>query len=97
MTARLTNIPGEARLTSETAEAGGREQGMRGTTDILRQAIAPGLALAVVMGTAACTPTVRVVADQPITINLNVKIDQEVRVRLDKDLEDAIAKNPDLF
>ena len=28
---------------------------------------------------------------------LNVKIDQEVRYRLDKDLEDAIAKNPDLF
>jgi len=47
---------------------------------------------------AACTPTVQLQApDKPITINLNVKIDQEVRVRIDKDLEDLIAKNPDLF
>lgn len=97
MTARLTNTPEEARLASEAAKAGGKEQPMRGDSTALRQALAPGLALAVMMGTAACTPTVRVVADQPITINLNVKIDQEVRVRLDKDLEDAIAANPDLF
>lgn len=46
----------------------------------------------------ACTPTVQLQApDKPITINLNVKIDQEVRVKIDKDLEDLIAKNPDLF
>ncbi|RYY95279.1 MAG: YnbE family lipoprotein [Alphaproteobacteria bacterium] len=56
------------------------------------------LAAAVALGAVACTPTVRIEAsDKPITINLNVKIDQEVRYRLDKDLEDAIAKNPDLF
>jgi hypothetical protein len=96
VTARLTNHPEEARLAPEAADTGGREQSMRGNT-VLRQALAPGLALVIAMGTAACTPTVRIVADQPITINLNVKIDQEVRVRLDKDLEDAIAKNPDLF
>ena len=54
-----------------------------------------GIALACA---AACTPTVKVEAPkEPITINLNVKIDQEVRYRLDKDLEDAIAANPDLF
>jgi hypothetical protein len=35
--------------------------------------------------------------DKPITINLNVKIDQEVRVKLDKPVEDLIAKNPDAF
>jgi hypothetical protein len=64
----------------------------------LRQALAPALAVAVVLGASACTPTVRLEAsDKPITINLNVKIDQEIRVRLDKELEDAIAKNPDLF
>ena len=46
----------------------------------------------------ACTPTIKLAApDKPIEINLNVKIDQEVRVRIDKDLEDLIAKNPDLF
>ena len=34
---------------------------------------------------------------EPIEINLNVKIDQEVRVRLDKEVEDLITDNPDLF
>ena len=64
----------------------------------LAKALAPALVAAVAMGAVACTPTVRIEAsDKPITINLNVKIDQEVRYRLDKDLEDAIAKNPDLF
>lgn len=46
----------------------------------------------------ACQPKLQIVApDKPIQINLNVKIDQEVRVRLDKDVEDLIADNPDLF
>ena len=64
----------------------------------IAKALAPALVAAIAMGTVACTPTVRIEAsDKPITINLNVKIDQEVRYRLDKDLEDAIAKNPDLF
>ena len=33
----------------------------------------------------------------PIVINLNVKIEQEVRVKVDKDVEDLLADNPDLF
>ncbi|WP_293619683.1 YnbE family lipoprotein [Ponticaulis sp.] len=46
----------------------------------------------------ACTPTVRVAAPtEPITINLNVRIDQEVRIRLDREVEELIADNPDLF
>ena len=50
------------------------------------------------LGLAACTPTVKVEApDKPITINLNVKIDGELRVQLDKEVEDLIADNPDLF
>jgi hypothetical protein len=45
-----------------------------------------------------CAPTIRLAApDKPITINLNVRIDQEVRVRLDREIEDLIASNPDLF
>ncbi len=47
---------------------------------------------------AGCTPKVQLAApDKPIEINLNVKIDQEVRVRLDKEVEDLIEENPDLF
>jgi len=46
----------------------------------------------------ACTPKVQLAApDKPIEINLNVKIDQEVRVRLDQEVEDLIEENPDLF
>ncbi len=46
----------------------------------------------------ACTPTVKIQApDKPIEVNLNVKIDQEVRVKLDKDVEDIISNNPDIF
>ena len=47
---------------------------------------------------AACTPTVKVEApDKPIEINMNVKIDHEVRVRVDKDLEREFGTNPELF
>ena len=34
---------------------------------------------------------------EPIRIDLNVRIDQEVRVRLDDDVNDLITTNPDLF
>lgn len=46
----------------------------------------------------ACAPTVKIQApDKPIEINLNVTIDQKVRIILDKDVEELIADNPDLF
>lgn len=65
---------------------------------LLRLGATSALSGAVIVGAAACTPTVKVVApDKPITINLNVKIDQEVRVRLDREIEDLIANNPDVF
>ncbi|MEE9348138.1 MAG: YnbE family lipoprotein [Robiginitomaculum sp.] len=49
-------------------------------------------------GLTACVPTVQIKApDKPIEINLNIKIDQEVRIRLDKDIEDLLANNPDIF
>lgn len=46
----------------------------------------------------ACNPTVKIEApDKPIEINLNVKIEQEVRIKVDRDLDDLLAENPDLF
>ncbi len=46
----------------------------------------------------ACTPTVQVQApDKPIEINLNVNIEQRVKIEIQKDVQDAIAKNPDIF
>lgn len=35
--------------------------------------------------------------DRPIEINLNVKVQQEVIVRLQKDAQDLIQNNPELF
>jgi hypothetical protein len=47
---------------------------------------------------AGCTVTHKIEPSaEPIRIDLNVKIDQEVRVRLDREVEDLIADNPDLF
>ena len=47
---------------------------------------------------AACQPTVKVEApDKPIVINLNIKIEQEVRVKVDKEVENLLKKQPDLF
>ncbi|TVS09854.1 MAG: YnbE family lipoprotein [Gammaproteobacteria bacterium] len=40
---------------------------------------------------AACTPTVRVAADDPITINLNVNIQHDIRVRVERDLDDLFS------
>jgi YnbE-like lipoprotein len=46
----------------------------------------------------ACQPTVKIEApDKPIEINLNVKIEQEIRVKVDRELDDLLAENPDLF
>jgi len=51
-----------------------------------------------VMALGACAPKIQIIApDKPIRIELNVTISQEIRVRLDKDIEDLIADNPDIF
>lgn len=47
---------------------------------------------------AGCNPTVKVEApDKPIVINLNVKIEQEVRVKVDKDVDNLIKSDPNVF
>ena len=46
----------------------------------------------------ACTPRVEVAApDKPITINLNVKIDHEIRLKVDKDLDQVLSNDSGLF
>lgn len=48
--------------------------------------------------TVACTPTVKLEApDKPIEINMNVKIQQEVFVKVDRELDKEITSNPELF
>ena len=46
----------------------------------------------------ACTPTVQIaIPDKPIEINLNVKIEHEIRVKVDKELDDLFEKDSELF
>ncbi len=46
----------------------------------------------------ACTPTVRVEPpSEPITINLNVKIDHEIRVKVDRELDTLFSDDSELF
>ncbi len=52
----------------------------------------------IVVATGACTPRVEVMApDKPITINLNVKIDHEIRVKVDKELDKVLSEDSGLF
>jgi len=52
-----------------------------------------GAALAV----AGCIPVQIQAPDEPIEINLNVNIRQEVIVRLERDAEELLEQNSDLF
>ena len=65
-----------------------------GTSDA-RQAVMKKAALLIALGTAGC---INIKApDKPIEINLNVNIKQEVIVKLQKDADDFITSNPELF
>ena len=66
---------------------------MRKVTQVTICAIAIVLSMSV-----GCTPRVEVAApDKPITINLNVKIDHEIRVKVDKELDQVLSTNSGLF
>lgn len=47
---------------------------------------------------AGCSPTVKIAPpEKPIEININIKIEEEVRIKLDKDIDGLINKNDELF
>nr|WP_067298416.1 YnbE family lipoprotein [Marinobacterium profundum] len=54
------------------------------------------LAAGVLLG--ACTPTVQVaMPNEPITINLNVKIEHEILVKVDREIDSLLEENSNLF
>ncbi|MGC2853900.1 YnbE family lipoprotein [Novispirillum sp. DQ9] len=64
------------------------------TSRLLPPVVALGLGLVLI----ACQPTVRVEApEKPIVINLNVKIEQEVRIKVERDVESLLELNSELF
>jgi len=58
----------------------------------VRSRIPRALALALLLG--ACSPTVRV---EVAPINIYAKLDADVRVRLDREVQTLIQQNPALF
>jgi hypothetical protein len=61
-------------------------------TTLARRPLLGGLAFALLA--AACAPTVRV---EVAPINIYAKLDADVRVRLDREVQTLISENPDLF
>ena len=56
------------------------------------------LTVAVVALLSGCTPRIEVAAPkEPITINMNVKIEHEIHIKADKDVEDLLKSRSDLF
>ena len=79
----------------QTHEEGGK------VTTVQTATRAWGLALLISGGVWAmggCTPRVEVVpSDKPITINLNVKIDHEIRIKIEKELQEVLSEKSGLF
>tara|TARA_B100000686_G_C16039884_1_gene594717 strand:- start:13 stop:204 length:192 start_codon:yes stop_codon:yes gene_type:complete len=58
----------------------------------------PLITISLLVTLAACTPTVQVaVPNEPITINLNVRIEHEIRVQVEEDLNEIFAADSGLF
>ena len=54
--------------------------------------------LAVFASLAGCSPTVQLAAPkEPIEINLNVKIQHEIRIQVDKELKDLFEEDSEIF
>jgi hypothetical protein len=61
----------------------------------MRAALLSGIGAAMAVG--GCIPVQIQAPDEPIEINLNVNIRQEVIVRLERDAEELLEQNSDLF
>jgi hypothetical protein len=61
---------------------------------VRRFALSGLIAVGIATGIGACTPTVRLQVDP---IQIYAKLDADVRVRLDQELQDLLRENPNLF
>ncbi|ASV55355.1 hypothetical protein D3C76_1555400 [compost metagenome] len=56
------------------------------------------LGVIMVVMLSGCTPRIEVAAPkEPITINMNVKIEHEIHIKVDKDVETLLKSRSDLF
>lgn len=64
----------------------------------LRHLLTTVSAITMVTLLSACAPKVEVaVPNEPITINLNVKIEHEILIKVDREIDDLLLENSDLF
>ncbi len=57
-----------------------------------------GMSIFALFALAACTPTIQVaMPNEPITINLNVRIEHEIRVKVEKELDGIFTLDSGLF
>jgi hypothetical protein len=66
----------------------------RGDSEMRRIARNTILTAVTLIAVGACTPTIRV---EVAPINIYAKLDADVRIRLDKEVQSAIKENPNLF
>jgi len=79
-------------MPTSSEQAGPKAVGNRETNMNLTRKFALLLVLA------GCTPTVQVaVPTEPITINLNVRIEHEIRVQVEEDLDALFSEDSGLF
>ncbi|MGB0467501.1 MAG: YnbE family lipoprotein [Pontibacterium sp.] len=64
----------------------------------IKHCLSPTLLLVAVVGVSGCSPRVEVaVPNEPITINLNVKIEHEILIKVDKEIDTLLSENSDIF
>ena len=68
---------------------------MRSTRVVFkRNLVLAGVTAGLISGLAACAPTVNV---KVAPISIHAKLDVDVRIKLDKEVQNAIQSNPNLF
>lgn len=88
MLAKRSELPYLLQTGSSGMRTGVMDQAFRRSGGLLAVIVA-GLSLA------ACSPTVKVQAPkEPITINLNIKLDADVRVKLEQQAKEDVASKP---
>lgn len=71
---------------------------MKHVNVVSRILIAGAFAGSIAVSLPGCSPEVKIQApDKPIVINLNVKIEQEVRVKIEKDIDDLFRNKKGIF
>jgi hypothetical protein len=99
---------GDAGASAERRNAAGARQGATRRagsiwSDTARRSSAnvipwSALWLGAVLVAAACQPTVKLEPpEKPITINVNVKLEADVRLKVEEQAKEDIVKNPEVF